>query len=330
VFYHELSLLLRVGDRIAVKALQRAGSDMSSTALTMVAMKPYTRAVHLNYAKAGRAPMVRLSALALSDINMWRTMLMMSFSDTRWLSVSWHIPLHVARPRDESRDAWSQRMASVADFVMHSDAMCDEYRHGIGAVAATSNAPSTIFAWLGDIIPLDLVYVASDGTAKPFDINLLEALAVIVGFIRLVQQLMLLPPPSYPADSERPFVHVHLWCDNQAAMWWLTLNRTRSSFHLALFELYVQVQLLSGVVATIGYIPGFENTHADAASRNFQVTDGPAYLAALSAPAVQRWPASIDWISDLVQQCSVLSRDTFSSVPVGLTFAARLCSRPSA
>jgi hypothetical protein len=70
-------------------------------------------------------------------------------------------------------------------------------------------------------------------------------------------------------------------------MWWLTHNRISSPFHAALFELFVQVQLLSGVVATVGHVPSINSSIADTVSRLFMLSGGKAYRLLLSAPTVQ-------------------------------------------
>jgi hypothetical protein len=329
LFFHELPLSLQATESISVKLLQRVGSYMSNTALTVVSMKPFTRAVHNNYSRAGRRTHVQLSVLSMSDIQMWRALLIMSFSDTRWLRVSWYISPYVACPHNSDRAAWALRMASQAAFVGHSDAMRNKARHGIGAVFAMGHTPSSPFAWFMDVIPRDLTYVTVERKAVPFDINLLEAIALIIGFIALVQHIQTLPRPQYAADCEQPFVHIHLWCDNTSAMWWLISNRTRSAFHAALFQLFIQVQLLSGVVVTLGHVAGVDNPIADAVSRAFDVENGPLYRQQLEAPAVSQWQVSFEWLTSMAQQCSAMSRTTLKLVPVALTIAAKLCSPPS-
>jgi hypothetical protein len=297
--------------------------------MTVIAMKPCTRAVHNNYSRAGCRTHVQLSVLSMSDILMWRALLIMSFSDTRWLRVSWYIPPFVACPDESGRAQWALRMASQAAFVGHSDAMKNKKRHGIGAVFALGASPSSPFAWFKDEIPRDLTYVKDNGEEVPFDINLLEAIALIIGFIALIQHIQTLPAPHYAADCEHPFVHVHLWCDNTSAIWWLIRNRTRSAFHAALFQLFVQVQLLSGVVVTLGHVAGVDNPIADAVSRDFDVLNGPLYRQQLEAPGVCQWRVSFEWLTTMVQQCSVMSSCTSKIVPVGLTIGAKLCSLPS-
>jgi hypothetical protein len=209
--------------------------------------------------------------------------------------------------------------------------MRDSFRHGIGAHVLTRSQPDAILSNLTDALPLDLTYINADGQTVGLDINLLEAIAVIVGLIALIQHMLRSPRPLYPVACERPFVHVHLWSDNTSAMWWLTLNRTSSPFHAALFQMFAQVQLLSGVVVTLGYVRGEDNFLADASSRNYIVADGKGelYRRMLTAPTVQQWPASLDWIYDLAQQCSSPSRDISQPAPVVLIHAAKLCSRPS-
>ena len=203
-------------------------------------------------------------------------------------------------------------------------------RHGVGAVFTTHEHPTLPFAWYTDQVPLDLTYVTADGAVSTLDINLLEAIALLLGFVALVQHILSLPTPTYAADCTRPFIHVHLWCDNTSAMWWLIRNRTRSTFHTALYQFFLHLQLLSGVVATLGHIAGEKNPIADAVSREFQVKNGSTYRTLLTQPQVQLWPVSLDWLLVMAQQCSAQWKDTSQSLPVALMLAAKVCSPPSA
>jgi alkylhydroperoxidase family enzyme len=153
LFFHELPLSLAEGASISVKLLQRVGSYIFTKALSVVAMKPFTRAVHNNYSLAGHHTHMRLTQLSMSDILIWRAVLVMSSSDRRWFRISWYIPPYMARPRSSDRAEWALRMAAQATFIGHSDAMTDDTRHGIGAVFASRDSPTSPFAWFMDESP---------------------------------------------------------------------------------------------------------------------------------------------------------------------------------
>ena len=256
---------------------------------------------------------------------MWRVILTMGFNDARLLSVSWYLPPYAHMPHGTDRDTWSLRMAAQADLVGHSDAMRDAFRYGVGAVVAARDDTESIFAWLGEEVPRDIQYRTADGKSHALDINLLEAIAVIACLIMTVQHILQHPRPTYAPDCERPFIHIHLWCDNSSAIWWLTCNRTASAFHSALFELFMQIQLLAGVVVTVGFIKGLKNTTADAVSRDFKTPHGPQVRALLMQSHVQRTPASLSWVRLLAQLDSSPSADISKRAHVGLTVAASLC-----
>ena len=268
---------------------------------------------------------MRLSALTLADFEMWRVILMMGFNDVRLLSVSWYLPPYAHMPHGTDRGTWSLRMAAQADLVGTRMRCTTPFGMALAPLRLQEMTRSPAVPWLGEEVPRDIQYRTADGKSHALDINLLEAIAVIACLIMTVQHILQHPRPTYAPDCERPFIHIHLWCDNSSAIWWLTCNRTASAFHSALFELFMQIQLLAGVVVTVGFIKGLKNTTADAVSRDFKTPHGPQVRALLMQSHVQRTPASLSWVRLLAQLDSSPSADISKRAHAGLTVAASVC-----
>ena len=86
---------------------------------------------------------------------------------------------------------------------------------------------------------------------------------------------------------------IHLWTDNTACRSWMTKHRAAHPLHLFLLQVFSHLQLITGILVTIGHLPGKVNIYADATSRSFLVPNGPeirAFLAPLEqvscAPAL--------------------------------------------
>ena len=221
LLFHDLPLTLRVGDRVSVKQLQRAGSTMSSTALTIIPMKPYTRAVHDNYAGADDADVVRLSALSFANFVMWRVILTMGFNDARLLSVSWYLPLYAHMPHGTDPDTWSLRMSAQADLVGTRMRCTTPFGMTLAPLRLQEMTRSPAVPWLGEEVPRDIQYRTADGKPHALDINLFEAIAVIACLIMIVQHMILQRPrPTYTND-------------NSSASWWPQCIRVGSIIQLA-------------------------------------------------------------------------------------------------
>lgn len=329
VLYHEFPTVLRAGvSAVPVRLLQRLGSYMHIAVQAIFALRPFTRAIFNNMSHRNPDDMVFLSSQSIADITMWRTVFATAFADARWLALSWYVPPYVYRSPDVDRVAWAIDKASTADYVGHADAALLHGVHGIGAVARMAGQ-SDPFAVLAHDLPDFIKYITADASYADVHINILEAVAAVLLFAALAVHIRRQPPPSYPPSCTRPFIHVHLWTDNTSALYWLSKNRSRTPFTQLLFALFCHLQLMSGVVLTMGHIPGVLNVFADAISRHFQVPHGTALRAQLSRPEMLQWTLSSQWVNDMMRQSTEPSLLTSSPPLVARTLVEQLFSSHS-
>ena len=59
-------------------------------------------------------------------------------------------------------------------------------------------------------------------------------------------------------------------------------HRAAHPLHLFLLQVFSHLQLITGILVTIGHLPGKINIYADATSRSFLVPNGPAIRAFLA------------------------------------------------
>ena len=134
-------------------------------------------------------------------------------------------------------------------------------------------------------------FVNNTGSVTPLDINLIEFTAAVI----LTAVLL-----SHIRATDIVCNHIHLWTDNTACRSWMTKHRAAHPLHLFLLQVFSHLQLITGILVTIGHLPGKVNIYADATSRSFLVPNGPeirAFLAPLEqvscAPALLAAMATI-------------------------------------
>jgi hypothetical protein len=327
--FHSLPEVLVAGvTSVSVLLLQRLRSYMFIATGAVIALRPYTRAAGDNIRNRIMSDKVYLSARTVADIAMWRTVFTVAFADARWLSVSWYIPPYIHRDKKGDYAAWSTLQAGRADYVLFCDAALQDGVHGTGAVAWRPR-DALPFAVLAHDLPDLIAYITADGSSAEVHINILEAVAAVLMFAAFVLYIRDLGPTSYPVHCTRPFIHVHIWTDNTAALHWLSKNRSRTPFVNLLYCLFTQLQLLSGLVVTMGHKAGAKNFHADAVSRHYNCANGAALKAQILRPETLRWTLSSQWVSDMVTLSTDRSLPTCSLPRVALTHAERLFSSHS-
>jgi hypothetical protein len=89
------------------------------------------------------------------------------------------------------------------------------------------------------------------------------------------------PKPS-TTHHQVPFTHVHIFTDNTSALSWLRSFRATHPLLAFMLQTFSAIQSLSHLTFTEAHIPGIFNKRADAASRDFQVPDGPSLRLELS------------------------------------------------
>ena len=200
-----------------------------------------------------------------------------------------------------------------------------QFRLGLGAAFRRQNSldgPVGLFAWLSATVPALQQYYCH-GTLTDISINLLEAFAVVSAIVSFITDV--LPNVSrYPASV----VQVHVWSDNVSALSWLAGRRALSPFHGYIIQLLGHLLLQSGLVLTMGHIPGVENSLADAPSREFDCPSGPTIHAQL-APHPQL-TISKRLLRDTIAISGSPSTSTSTVARAALTTAAHVTGRNSA
>jgi hypothetical protein len=129
-----LDLGIQIGDWVSVKTLQSVASRAIRCADVVHVLASYSRGFSFNLRDAAGADMVRLQRRAFDDLQMWRLVLEMGFSDRRWLRVSILVPLlHRYLPSEDAVER-AHRQAAAADLVVFADA-CTSHGHGMGYVS---------------------------------------------------------------------------------------------------------------------------------------------------------------------------------------------------
>jgi hypothetical protein len=244
----------------------------------MTTLLPFSRGFHANIAHIAHDPVdagavyhgsVCLSPRSLEDIHTWRIVLRSSWLDVRWLQSPTRVPLLLRRLPLEDDTARALRQSSAAQFVGFADGCTTD--SGIGIYSPSLFWGSTSMSHIAS-------FINSAGVTKTLDINVIEFTAAVV----LAATLL--------ADTRLTGVactHIHIWTDNTSCRSWMTKHRAAHPLHLFLLQVFAHLQLISGVLITVGHIPGAVNIYADAASRSFQVPDGPRIRAFL-LPLEQR------------------------------------------
>ena len=116
-------------------------------------------------------------------------------------------------------------------------------------------------------------FVNNIGSVTPLDINVIEFTAAVI----LTAALL-----SHIRANGMACTHIHIWTDNTACRSWMAKHRAAHPLHLFLLQVFSHLQLITGILVTIGHLPGKVNIYADATSRSFLVPNGPAIRAFLA------------------------------------------------
>ena len=123
VLFNEISLDTRTGTSVPVTTMQRLASLVMQAANTMPAMRAYSRSFSYNL-RGLRATATHTTWLARSiiDLQHWRNALRNATCDLSWLRIPTNWPPLLAKQRNETHTARSQRQAAAADIVGFADA----------------------------------------------------------------------------------------------------------------------------------------------------------------------------------------------------------------
>ena len=263
------------GSKTSIHQLQRLGSYVIRAANFMTALLPFSRGFHANIQHVVPDPSdsraiyhgsVSLSSRSLHDIQMWRLVLRTSWTDTRWLQNPCRYPLLLRRLPLEDDTARALRQEHATQFVGFADGCTTG--SGIGIY-------SPGLFWGSTSMHHITTFVNNTGSVTPLDINLIEFTAAVI----LTAVLL-----SHIRATDIVCDHIHLWTDNTACRSWMTKHRAAHPLHLFLLQVFSHLQLITGILVTIGHLPGKVNIYADATSRSFLVPNGPeirAFLAPL-------------------------------------------------
>ena len=319
VVFFELPVALQPGDRVRVNQLERAASYMMQAAALTVAGRS---ACHAAYRNVSRIPLeqrfVSLTADTVSDINVWRGILVLACADARCLTVPLSVPPSVRRSRDETRVDWASRMAAAASLVINSDAagkgwsVPGTFGCGFTARARRAGYPASVMppVLYGSFeVPYVEGYSPFRDPAKiDGDINLYEFLTAVIALDALLTALPALraagcvdpaapPDPDAAPGAAPPPLRVHCWTDNTSALAWLNTFKANSVLHSFVLQVWGALQARHNVLATSGHIPGSQNHLGDSPSRGFRGTTGAQMRQYLSG--VQRTPQLPLWLENL-------------------------------
>jgi hypothetical protein len=242
---------IKVGHPIKVRHLQCLSALAIRYSLAIVPLRPFSAAFAKNAGglQADMSATRRLSRPAYADILAWRRALELGTTDPNRLTVraSW-----IA-----NSDAPPQIQSARADVRIWVDS---QGHGGIGVYAPG-------LAWDGASIS-DTQYFSSGGQISN---NLFEFFAILAGLAIVART--------------RTHIHVHAHTDNSSALAWAQTCRAESGFHTLLMRVLCDLQVATGIHLTVSHVPGIENVHADAISRQFNVNDGSGLRARIEATA---------------------------------------------
>jgi hypothetical protein len=261
--FHQLFSVLPAdplpGDPIPLSLAQSVSSNMIRLANLIPALLPFSRGLSNNQRGLHHSsPSLHLSKRSIMDIWMWRAAFHSALSDCRWLSVPITTPLLFRYLPRESDNDRAIRQASLAAYVVFADA-CTTI-HGLGTYIPC-------VGWAHCSIPSLTHYYNNNAELTAVDINVLEFTASLLALIHLLRYLHLSALPSHA-------IHAHVWTDNTSCKSWMTTYCVSHPLHCFLLQVYSLIQTHFGLIATSGYLKGALNCHADAASRQFDCTDG--------------------------------------------------------
>ena len=251
---------LSIGHPFKARHLLRLSSLATRYSRAIVPLRPFSG----SFGKNAGGPMVNKAAVrhltraALADILAWRSALRCACTNPRVLEVParW---LALA-------DAPAHEQAARADVQVWFDA------HGGGGIGLF--APGVMW----DLFDIEDTTYFSNGSATPLNNNIFEFIACLTAFVAIAVL-------NQTKRDARDGLHVHVHTDNTSALAWMRKQRAESVFHTFLLRMMCDLQVRLRANVTISHVPGVINRHADAASRNFQVTDGESLRREIEAAA---------------------------------------------
>ena len=195
--------------------------------------------------------------------------------------------------------------AARADIRMWVDAQ------GLGGIGVYSPG----LAWDGATLP-DRQYFLSSGQRADISNNIFEFVAILAGLAI--------------AARARSHVHVHIYTDNSSALSWAQKCRGESGFHTFLLRVLCDVQVATGTHLTVSHVAGIDNVHADAISREFNVTNGQEIRAQVerNAPRVNLIAQLWATFSTALRSPSPTPSETDHAVRTALEFVTGTNSGP--
>ena len=303
LFFVETADSSQPGQRISVLLLMRLGAHATRSADVITPMLPYSRSFHQNTrGSCNPTTSVYLTKRSSHDITMWQALLTYAFNNAEILFAKTYAPTlrHRLFPTETNTER-DHRGFLHANHVLYSDACTGDH---------TKNNPPGVggylpnYAWFGTSVPALQFMRHSSGDLVPTSINILELLGLIFTLAVAVAAL-----------PTTPNTHIHIFCDNTTCVSKVrTLRATHPVYSYLLFA-YSFLQIRSQVTVTIGSIPGADNITADAASRRFQVPNGPNIRQSLVN--LQQYNISPTFI-DEIHLALMTSPNTESLPPVGL------------
>ena len=278
VFFHELPLVLTVGDVIPLRLAQRAASYMIRSSQIICAMRPFLRGLYrcMHHLPFG-ASSLTLSEDAIIDIQSWRNYVQSTWFDASSLSLSIHIPPMVSRLPNENNEQLWQRQAQAADTQVFVDAATDKITSPTwdGGWAAFTPPQSPIPDVYGEYT-LPRLSAFTD-IPQSDQINIYEFLMTLTAVESLVRGGR---PIHIPSNITW---HIHVWTDNSSALSWLIQHKSTHPLIVSLLRRYVSIQVDNKLLLTHGWIKGADNKLADAISRHFLTEYGPLARELLSS-----------------------------------------------
>jgi hypothetical protein len=265
LFWEIVPLHVAAGDRVSNVLLQRLASYAIRYSHCMIALLPFSR----GFSSALHRPHVETftcwSRRAVSDLWMWRLILVCSICNTTWLRVPVTYPLLLRRctalETDPQRAA---RQAAAADYIIHGDARTVGNR---GAGMIVSDVSGAQLVWMQMLLHEFTHYMSASGKLDDMNINVLEFAQAAISVIAFIAWAQL-------EGLDLTGCHIHVFTDNTSAHSYIRRNRATHPFHLVLLQVMSLIMVQYGILLTIGHIAGQWNIIADAISREFEVKNG--------------------------------------------------------
>ena len=284
LFFLELRGPISTATSVRPRFLMRMASYMQLAGDFIPALQPYRHGLYDNLRGVPHdKPSLRLKHRSVIDITYWRAALYATVHDPSWLEVpTWVPPLLKPLP-DSDRAAWARYQGDTAHLTITTDAATNEQGSPTwgGGWWACVRGGVPVVCWGEYQLPLFSEFLASgalndDELARCDQINLYEAIVVVLASCAVLERLSELLP------ERPPHLHIHIWCDNTAAISWLSRYRNHHPLINYILQVFARLQCQHRVVFTLGHIPGAINFLADAISRRFRVVDGSVARSQLS------------------------------------------------